>query len=155
VGQHGVRFEGGGAAERLDRGRQIVPVEGPFAVLNQLFVAAFAFQADHHQDGGGDDQDGEGGEKVAAHGTSPAIAGLTSITVSYERTSPMAEGVGVKPIPAISWAETSDREAALIAQCVGGDEAACADLVAAHQRMVYQLALHLLADHNEALDLSQ
>jgi RNA polymerase sigma-70 factor (ECF subfamily) len=67
----------------------------------------------------------------------------------------MAEGVGVKPIPAISWAETSDREAALIAQCVGGDEAACADLVAAHQRMVYQLALHLLADHNEALDLSQ
>jgi RNA polymerase sigma-70 factor (ECF subfamily) len=68
----------------------------------------------------------------------------------------MAEGVGVvKPIPAISWAETGDREAALIAQCVGGDEQACTDLVSAHQRMVYQLALHLLADHNEALDLSQ
>jgi RNA polymerase sigma-70 factor, ECF subfamily len=67
----------------------------------------------------------------------------------------MAEGVGVKPIPAISWAETGDREATLIAQCVAGDEQACADLVSAHQRMVYQLALHLLADHNEALDLSQ
>jgi RNA polymerase sigma-70 factor, ECF subfamily len=67
----------------------------------------------------------------------------------------MAEGVGVKPIPAITWADTSDREAALIAQCVAGDEQACAELVAAHQRMVYQLSLHLLADHNEALDLSQ
>jgi RNA polymerase sigma-70 factor, ECF subfamily len=67
----------------------------------------------------------------------------------------MAGGVGVKPIPAISWAETGDREAALIAQCVAGDEQACAELVSAHQRMVYQLSLHLLADHNEALDLSQ
>ena len=67
----------------------------------------------------------------------------------------MAEGVVVKPIPAITWADTNDREAALIQQCVAGDEQACSDLVAAHQRMVYQLALHLLADHNEALDLSQ
>jgi RNA polymerase sigma-70 factor (ECF subfamily) len=61
----------------------------------------------------------------------------------------------VKPIPAITWADTNDREAALIQQCVAGDEQACADLVGSHQRMVYQLALHLLADHNEALDLSQ
>jgi RNA polymerase sigma-70 factor (ECF subfamily) len=61
----------------------------------------------------------------------------------------------VKPIPAISWADTNDREAALIQQCVAGDEQACSDLVSSHQRMVYQLALHLLADHNEALDLSQ
>jgi RNA polymerase sigma-70 factor (ECF subfamily) len=61
----------------------------------------------------------------------------------------------VKPIPAFTWADTNDREAALIQQCVAGDEQACSDLVAAHQRMVYQLALHLLADHNEALDLSQ
>ena len=67
----------------------------------------------------------------------------------------MTGGVGLKPIPAITWADTGDREAALIAQCVAGDEQACADLVSAHQRMVYQLALHLLADHNEALDLSQ
>lgn len=61
----------------------------------------------------------------------------------------------MKPIPAFTWADTNDREAALIQQCVAGDEQACSDLVAAHQRMVYQLALHLLADHNEALDLSQ
>jgi RNA polymerase sigma-70 factor (ECF subfamily) len=68
----------------------------------------------------------------------------------------MSAGVGlVKPMPAISWAETGDREATLIAQCVAGDEQACGDLVSAHQRMVYQLSLHLLADHNEALDLSQ
>jgi RNA polymerase sigma-70 factor, ECF subfamily len=67
----------------------------------------------------------------------------------------MTEGVGVKPNLAISWAEAGDREATLIAQCVGGDEQACADLVSAHQRMVYQLSLHLLGDHNDALDLSQ
>lgn len=67
----------------------------------------------------------------------------------------VVEGVGVKPIPAVTWADASDREATLIAQCVAGDEQACSDLVAAHQRMVYQLSLHLLGDHNEALDLSQ
>ena len=67
----------------------------------------------------------------------------------------MAEGVGVKPLPAITWSDTSDREAALIAQCVAGDDAACSTLVTEHQRMVYQLAFHLLADRNEALDLSQ
>lgn len=32
---------------------------------------------------------------------------------------------------------------------------ACADLVAEHQRMVFHLGLHLLGDHDEALDLSQ
>jgi RNA polymerase sigma-70 factor (ECF subfamily) len=67
----------------------------------------------------------------------------------------MAEGVGVKPLPAITWSDASDREATLIVQCVAGDEAACASLVAEHQRMVYQLAFHLLDDRNEALDLSQ
>jgi RNA polymerase sigma-70 factor (ECF subfamily) len=40
-------------------------------------------------------------------------------------------------------------------ECLGGDEAACTRLVTDHQRMVYQLALHLLADQQEALDLSQ
>lgn len=67
----------------------------------------------------------------------------------------MAEGVGVKPIPAVTWADANDREATLIAQCVAGDEQSCSDLVAEHQRMVYQLSLHLLGEHNEALDLSQ
>jgi RNA polymerase sigma-70 factor, ECF subfamily len=67
----------------------------------------------------------------------------------------MAEGVSVKPAPAIGWSDVNGREAALVQRCAGGDELACAELVDEHQRMVYQLALHLLGDHNEALDLSQ
>jgi RNA polymerase sigma-70 factor (ECF subfamily) len=64
-------------------------------------------------------------------------------------------GVFVKNAGAISWSEVDSREAALIERCAAGDEAACADLVAIHQRMVYNLALHLLGDRDEALDLSQ
>jgi len=61
----------------------------------------------------------------------------------------------VKPVRAITWADAGDREAVLVAQCIAGDDSACSRLVAEHQRMVYQLAFHLLADHNEAMDLSQ
>ena len=61
----------------------------------------------------------------------------------------------MKNAGAISWSEVDGREAALIERCAAGDEAACADLVATHQRMVYNLALHLLGDCDEALDLSQ
>jgi RNA polymerase sigma-70 factor, ECF subfamily len=61
----------------------------------------------------------------------------------------------VKNAGAISWSEVDSREAALIERCAAGDETACADLVSAHQRMVYNLALHLLGDRDEALDLSQ
>ena len=61
----------------------------------------------------------------------------------------------VKRAPAIGWTEVGSREAALIERCAAGDEAACAELVAEHQRMVFHLALHLLGDHDEALDLSQ
>src|SRR4030095_11068106 len=43
----------------------------------------------------------------------------------------------------------------LIGRCTTGDETACADLVNIHQRMVFNLALHLLQDPDEALDLSQ
>jgi RNA polymerase sigma-70 factor, ECF subfamily len=64
-------------------------------------------------------------------------------------------GVVVKNAGAISWSEVDSREAALIERCAVGDEAACADLVATHQRMVYNLSLHLLGDRDEALDLSQ
>jgi RNA polymerase sigma-70 factor (ECF subfamily) len=67
----------------------------------------------------------------------------------------MAEGLTVKPVPSITWTEVGGREAALIQRCAAGDEDACAELVAEHQRMVYQLSLNLLGDHNEALDLSQ
>src|SRR5207245_5816658 len=66
-----------------------------------------------------------------------------------------ASGALVKNAGAISWAEVDSREAALIERCVAGDEAACADLVAAHQRTVFNLAFHLLGDRDEALDVSQ
>ena len=47
------------------------------------------------------------------------------------------------------------REAALIQRCAAGDDSAFAELVAEHQRMVVQLAMNLLGDSDEALDLSQ
>lgn len=73
----------------------------------------------------------------------------------------------VKPLRAFAWSESASVAApaegraewaddyALIQQCATGDEAACTRLVTDHQRMVYQLALHLLGDSQEALDLSQ
>jgi RNA polymerase sigma-70 factor (ECF subfamily) len=67
----------------------------------------------------------------------------------------MAEGLSVKPVRAITWSDVGGREAALIQRCAAHDEDACAELVTEHQRMVYQLSLNLLGDHNEALDLSQ
>ena len=67
----------------------------------------------------------------------------------------MTEGLSVKPVPSITWTDVGGREAALIQRCAAGDEEACAELVTEHQRMVYQLSLNLLSDHNEALDLSQ
>jgi RNA polymerase sigma-70 factor (ECF subfamily) len=70
----------------------------------------------------------------------------------------------VRPIRAFAWSETtgvSEGQAEWAAdwaraqECLAGDEAACTRLVTDHQRMVYQLSLHLLSDPQEALDLSQ
>ena len=61
----------------------------------------------------------------------------------------------VKNADAIGWPEVASAEAALIARCTASDEAACAELVETHQPMVYGLALNLLGDRDEALDLSQ
>ena len=61
----------------------------------------------------------------------------------------------MKPIPSITWADVGSREATLVQRCAARDEDACSELVSEHQRMVYQLSLNLLGDHNEALDLSQ
>ncbi len=61
----------------------------------------------------------------------------------------------VKNAGTLSWSEVDGREAALIRRCTTGDEVACTELVAEHQRMVFTLALHLLGDRDEALDLSQ
>jgi RNA polymerase sigma-70 factor (ECF subfamily) len=67
----------------------------------------------------------------------------------------MAGSSAVKPFRALTWPNADTADALLIEQCVGGDEEACARLVRDHQRMVYQLSLHLLGDSQEALDLSQ
>lgn len=61
----------------------------------------------------------------------------------------------MKDAGALGWAEVGNHEAALIERCAAGEQAACAELVSGHERMVYQLALHLLGDRDEALDLSQ
>lgn len=69
---------------------------------------------------------------------------------------PQAAGeMTVKRVPALSWADVGGREALLVQRCAAGDEVACAELVEEHQRMVFQLAWHLLGDREEALDLSQ
>jgi RNA polymerase sigma-70 factor (ECF subfamily) len=67
----------------------------------------------------------------------------------------MAEETFVKPVRSLAWSDVGSDELALVQRCASGDEDACTELVGAHQRMVYQLSLHLLGDHNEALDLSQ
>lgn len=67
-------------------------------------------------------------------------------------------GIGdlaVKQARVVAWSEFGGREAALIERCALGDEAAFCDLVAEHQGMVVQLAINLLGDRDEALDLSQ
>jgi RNA polymerase sigma-70 factor (ECF subfamily) len=62
----------------------------------------------------------------------------------------------LKNAGAIGWSEVdAGGEAALVARCTAGDQVACADLVAAHQRLVFALALNLLGNRDEALDLSQ
>lgn len=63
--------------------------------------------------------------------------------------------LAVKRAPAIGWSEFGGSEALLVQRCAAGDEQACVDLVNEHQRMVYQLGLHLLGDAEEARDLSQ
>jgi RNA polymerase sigma-70 factor (ECF subfamily) len=61
----------------------------------------------------------------------------------------------VKQARVASWSDVGGREAALVQRCAAADEIACTELVAEHQRMVVQLAMNLLADRDEALDLSQ
>ena len=61
----------------------------------------------------------------------------------------------MKDAGAFGWSEVASGEAALIQRCASGEEGACAELVSGHERMVYTLALNLLGDRDEALDLSQ
>jgi RNA polymerase sigma-70 factor (ECF subfamily) len=61
----------------------------------------------------------------------------------------------VKQVRVASWSDVGEREATLVQRCAARDEVACAELVGEHQRMVVQLAVNLLDDRNEALDVSQ
>jgi RNA polymerase sigma-70 factor (ECF subfamily) len=61
----------------------------------------------------------------------------------------------LKQARVVSWSEVGVREASLVQRCAAGEEAGCAELVAEHQRMVVQLAVNLLGDRDEAMDVSQ
>jgi len=61
----------------------------------------------------------------------------------------------VKDARSVTWSDVEGRDAALVRRCVAGDQVACGDLVGEHQRMVVHLAMNLLGDRDEALDLSQ
>ncbi|MGE5837046.1 MAG: sigma-70 family RNA polymerase sigma factor [Acidobacteriota bacterium] len=67
----------------------------------------------------------------------------------------MAVETLVKPLRVLTWPDAASADWALVQQCASGDEDACTRLVTDHQRMVYQLGLHLLGDPQEAADLSQ
>lgn len=68
----------------------------------------------------------------------------------------MAEDLLVKSTSVSGvWDNLGSRDAELVQRCAAGDEQACAELVTQHQRMVMQLAVSLLGDRDEALDLSQ
>ncbi len=61
----------------------------------------------------------------------------------------------MKQVRVASWSDVGEREATLVQRCAARDEVACAELVGEHQRMVVQLAVNLLDDRDEALDVSQ
>lgn len=67
----------------------------------------------------------------------------------------MMVGTTVKPVRAFTWSDAGTSDWDLVQQCTAGDEVACTRLVTDYQRMVFQLALHLLGDAQEAMDLSQ
>lgn len=61
----------------------------------------------------------------------------------------------MEPLTTLDWSQLETSEASLIARCRAGEQAACEQLVAEHQTMVFQLGCHLLGDRDEAYDLSQ
>jgi RNA polymerase sigma-70 factor (ECF subfamily) len=61
----------------------------------------------------------------------------------------------VKPPDALVWSDVSTAESTLIERGKVGDEAAYAEIVSLHERMVFSLGLHILGNREEAMDLSQ
>ena len=52
----------------------------------------------------------------------------------------------MKPFRALTWPDAASADWAFVQQCTEGDDQACTRLVTDHQRMVFQLALHLLGN---------
>jgi len=61
----------------------------------------------------------------------------------------------MEPLTTLDWSQLEPSEATLITRCRAGEQAACEQLVAEHQAMVFQLGCHLLGSRDEAYDLSQ
>ena len=174
VREHRIALQGESATECLNRFVRLVAGEGCVAGGNQ--APEFTLLADRipgkHRPGE-QNRSGNRGHSPACHrfqnrntlrigGTFPDLSGsnppkplVPRSLFLYTRMTNSGSGALVKNAGAISWSEVDSREAALIERCVAGDEAACADLVAAHQRTVFNLAFHLLGDRDEALDVSQ
>jgi len=83
----------------------------------------------------------------------PGVSNLGIVEVT--RVAAATGDFLVKQARVVGWSEVGVREASLVQRCAVGEETACAELVAEHQRMVVQLAVNLLGDREEALDLSQ
>ncbi len=67
----------------------------------------------------------------------------------------MSEEAMLKNAGTVPWSDLSGAEDQLVQRCVDGDEVACADLVAQHEPMVHHLALSLLGNRDDALEVSQ
>jgi RNA polymerase sigma-70 factor (ECF subfamily) len=185
VAEHRLGLQRDGAAEGFDGGTGLVGRQGGLALGNEaaIFPVAAGRRPGHGRCRP-DQQHATSGEDGPTHRANPIrgrLGGgrqrpksmeLPGLPVSNSATNrsewPGRSGlaiVGVAPVaedlavPSAgrpgSWQDVEDREATLVARCAQGDEAACVDLVNEHQRMVFQLAYHLLGDRDEALDLSQ
>ena len=170
VADHRIALESDRAAERLDCRRQIAGSHRRVSPPDLVAVVGFPPDDEVAVDGGPSAEEEERHNEAfhradsstyrQAPGEGTSWRGWvlisTEAAVNPQRWSAkMAQGLSVKPVRAITWTEVGGREAALIQRCAARDEQACAELVNEHQRMVYQLSLNLLGDHNEALDLSQ
>src|SRR5262249_18083021 len=154
VGEHRVLAQGDGAAVGLDRGKGLVVVKRVVAPRQQDTVVALAR-------GGlvrGCAADAEQREHRYAYNRS--LHGATILPAHRNFRALRVSNLGivevsVKQARVAGWADVGGREAALVQKGAAGEQTACADLVAEHQRMVVQLAMNLLGDRDEALDLSQ